>query len=390
MRSSMSCVFGLTVGPMCRRRPRQIIGSHFSNYSLFKEFDHALAAIERAIETDSEVFSWNPLGMRSLIRRKLGDIEGAEADCQEAARIELHTPLQYANRGIRNVCNDIGGGLEDLNQVIALAPKWYAGYVFRGQAQSKLGHHKEALIDLNRAIELAPHFSGSYMLRGWMYAGQGRFEDALADQKKATELDPYSAQNLDYYGYMLFQKGRIEEALVAFESALKLNPMHVNVHADRGRILAHLGRCDEAAAEMRKAVELAFEGSWPPSIVDGHTYYFYYHCPDHYDLAEALQHAQAQYEADPTDSWSQGTLALALLRNGDYGEAKRLYLELFEDLPDRAPWFPLAMSLWHLGEKAEARRFYDRSVSWMDERLPDSPVYINMRLEAAELLGIAP
>jgi hypothetical protein len=48
------------------------------------------------------------------------------------------------------------------------------------------------------------------------------------------------------------------------------------------------------------------------------------------------------------------------------------------------------MCLWHLDEKVEARRFYDRSVTWMEERLPDSPVLIKMRQEAAQLLGIEP
>ena len=43
-----------------------------------------------------------------------------------------------------------------------------------------------------------------------------------------------------------------------------------------------------------------------------------------------------------------------------------------------------------LDEKAEAHRIYDRSVAWMEERLPDSPPLIKMRQEAAGLLGIRP
>ena len=91
--------------------------------------------------------------------------------------------------------------------------------------------------------------------------------------------------------------------------------------------------------------------------------------------------------ASPRASWNLESRALVLLRNGDYKEAKRLYLELFEEIPDGTAWFGLAMCLWHLGEEDEARKFYDRSATWMDERVPGSPLFINMRQEAAELLG---
>ena len=175
------------------------------------------------------------------------------------------------------------------------------------------------------------------------------------------------------------------------EKALKLNPRDGGVLADRGMLLAHLGRCDEAAAEVRKAEKVVLGAPWIHySIAEAHLFFFYYDCPDHYDLTEALRHAEATYEVYPANEYALAIQALALLRKGDYTEAKRIYLELFKENPDGMSWFPLAICLWHLGEKAEARRVYDRSVTWMEERPPDSPALINMRQEAAELLGIEP
>ena len=83
-------------------------------------------------------------------------------------------------------------------------------------------------------------------------------------------------------------------------------------------------------------------------------------------------------------------MAYALFRKGDYGESKRIYLELFEENPDGTAWFPLAMALWRLNDKVEGQQFYERSVTWMDGRRPNDPELSRLRQESAELLGIQP
>jgi tetratricopeptide (TPR) repeat protein len=118
-----------------------------------------------------------------------------------------------------------------------------------------------------------------------------------------------------------------------------------------------------------------------------HLFAYYYNCPNRYDVDEAFRYARSAYEA--RSGIHRGTLAWALLRNGDYAEAKRMFLQSYEEDPQDA-WFDLAMCLWHLGERVEARKLYDRSVTWMDEHLPDDPLGIRQRQEAAELLGIEP
>jgi hypothetical protein len=50
--------------------------------------------------------------------------------------------------------------------------------------------------------------------------------------------------------------------------------------------------------------------------------------------------------------------------------------------------FALAMTEWKLGKRSEARSYYDRGVTRMNETYPRAPVYILYREEAAELLGI--
>jgi hypothetical protein len=51
-------------------------------------------------------------------------------------------------------------------------------------------------------------------------------------------------------------------------------------------------------------------------------------------------------------------------------------------------WFFLAMSHWQLGNRNEARRWYDKAAQKIDERGTADGELIRFRAEAAELLGV--
>ena len=51
---------------------------------------------------------------------------------------------------------------------------------------------------------------------------------------------------------------------------------------------------------------------------------------------------------------------------------------------DSFDWFLLAMSHWQLGDKEEARTWYDRAVEWMDKNQPENEELRRFRAEAAE------
>ena len=51
-------------------------------------------------------------------------------------------------------------------------------------------------------------------------------------------------------------------------------------------------------------------------------------------------------------------------------------------------WFYLAMAHWQLGEKEQARQWYDRAVEWMDKNQPKDDEFPRCCSEAADLLGI--
>ena len=51
-------------------------------------------------------------------------------------------------------------------------------------------------------------------------------------------------------------------------------------------------------------------------------------------------------------------------------------------------WLFLAMAHWQLGEKEEARRWYDKAVEWIEKDKPNDKELRRFCAEAKELLGV--
>jgi tetratricopeptide (TPR) repeat protein len=81
---------------------------------------------------------------------------------------------------------------------------------------------------------------------------------------------------------------------------------------------------------------------------------------------------------------------VAHYRNGDWKEAaaaleKSIALSKGGTAFD---WFFLAMARWQLGQKDEARKWYDKAVAWMDKNQPKNDELRRFRAEEAALLGV--
>jgi tetratricopeptide (TPR) repeat protein len=84
------------------------------------------------------------------------------------------------------------------------------------------------------------------------------------------------------------------------------------------------------------------------------------------------------------------TLGAAHYRAGDW-KAAVTALEKSMELGrggDAYDWFFLAMAHWRLGDREQARTWYDKAVTWMDKHMPQNEELIRFRAEAAALLGI--
>jgi serine/threonine protein kinase len=105
------------------------------------------------------------------------------------------------------------------------------------------------------------------------------------------------------------------------------------------------------------------------------------------DASRAVALARKAVELDPQGGfWN--TLGIAHYRAGDCKEAVAA-LETSMKLQNGGnsfDWFFLAMARWQLGDKEQARRWYDKAVCWMDQHRPKDEELRRFRDEAAALL----
>jgi len=108
------------------------------------------------------------------------------------------------------------------------------------------------------------------------------------------------------------------------------------------------------------------------------------------DPARALRLAKTALDLAPEEGNSWNTLGVAQYRAGDWRAAlaaleKSMELRSGGDAHD---WLFLAMARWQLGEKGEARKWYDRGAVWTREHGAADPELARFQAEAADLLGL--
>jgi serine/threonine-protein kinase len=154
------------------------------------------------------------------------------------------------------------------------------------------------------------------------------------------------------------------------------------------RLLWDLGRQSEAAEPCRKLLDLDTEDAW----VNNELAWFLATSPEPRwrDAARAVRLAQKAVNAERKSGEYRNTLGVAHYRNGDH-KAAVAELETAMSLRagggDSYDWFFLAMAHWQLGDRDQARMWFDRAVEWMDRNRPHDDQLRRFRAEAQAMLA---
>jgi serine/threonine protein kinase/Flp pilus assembly protein TadD len=162
---------------------------------------------------------------------------------------------------------------------------------------------------------------------------------------------------------------------------------------DLGNMLNAAGQDAEAEKAYGRALDLGEKlvNDFPGNAWDRRDLaWFLANCPARQfrDPDRAVSLAKEAVELAPKGGDCWRTLGAAQYRAGDWNSAIAALKRATENRSggDSAEWFFLAMAYWRLGDKQQARAWYDRAVRWMDEHQPRDEKLRRCRAEAAAVL----
>jgi tetratricopeptide (TPR) repeat protein len=262
----------------------------------------------------------------------------------------------------------------------------------RGVIYLAMQDYDKALADFSKSIELAPEQYHFYKRRATTHFHMGSYDDALADLDKALELNPEDLSTLTWIPpsqVAACPDQQFKEGIFSLaDKTIELTNLPA-AYTARARLRAAFGQHEESMADLEKAMELAprdaglcNEMAWFLATLPGY---------ETRDANRAVESAKKAIELEPKKAMYWNTLGVAQYRDGQWQaavEALNKSIELGSDGISFDCFF-LAMAHWQLGNKEEARRWYDKAVEWMSENMPDNEELLRFRAEAVELLGIA-
>ncbi|HEX7448430.1 MAG TPA: tetratricopeptide repeat protein [Pirellulales bacterium] len=379
--------------------------------------DRAIAEYEKAISLDNRfAIAHNNLGAALRVK---GRLDEAIAEHREALRLHRDFPDAHYLLGLALYeKQQIEESIEEFSKCLETDPNNVGAWLYRARAYWKVQQGEKAFADYNKAFELEPKNGlirmerdgqqrerldatiaasrlaiklapNSVLLRrglGDALLRRGRLDDAADAYRAAIELDPESASARCGLGIALRRQANTEQAIVSLRKAIELDANLVSARYELAAALAQQGKRDDAIAELRATIEMKPTDSFA-----------------HYRLAlllltgadtnlcgasEAVQLAQKSVDLDARNGLRWLALGLAHYRAGKWNEAVRDAAKSMELRSGRADFarFGLAMANWQLGNRAEARQWYESAVQLREHRHRDETQ--RFHVEAAELLGI--
>jgi tetratricopeptide (TPR) repeat protein len=167
------------------------------------------------------------------ILRERGDLEGARAHFEEAARI---------------------------------APRYAKAWYQLGVTHAQAGRPGDAEGAYRRALTLDPGNAEMHFDLGVVLTGANRADEAIAEFALACELDPSLARAHYNWGTTLASQGRYKEAIERFERAIALDPSYPEAHYNLGAAALLTGDLATARREIGIARAQGYEP--PPRVME--------------------------------------------------------------------------------------------------------------------------
>jgi tetratricopeptide (TPR) repeat protein len=301
---------------------------------------------------------------RSRYRTTLGEHEAARSDSQRAGAMQRNSWLDHYFRAIELKDEKFGEALREIEAALTFRVDDYWSWHVWSRLQVDLGATDSCNWGLSICIGLRPEEASAWIVRGHTGRdGPGN----IADLSRALELasDPVE-RTMAYLQRACLRFGQPEAALADCESAIRLAPDSSGSFLYRARCYQALGQTERARADARKVLELTDQqtkGFWEYNFRMG--------------AFSILGQPQQMVEE-----------ASALFKTEGLRHTFSRLERPIEGSRDAQGAFVLAVARSKLGEKDEARRWYDKGIQWIDKDKIKDETLLRFRDEAAKLLGV--
>jgi serine/threonine protein kinase/tetratricopeptide (TPR) repeat protein len=275
----------------------------------------------------------------------------------------------------------------------------------RSRVPAELKDHQDLHVRLGHAFR-----SWGFMLGGTSRLGEAEqafleaaaiFDKVIAEDPKAGQYDSFAADSHHQAARLLMLGARNEDAERELRRAIEVYQQHATQFPDGedcsalwagacfdlARLLMKTGRSQEANPLITRAAsfddpavqnQIAWNLATDPDPSFRHPKF-------------AVELAERAVAARPGDGSIWNTLGVARYRNHQWKEAIAAFDKSMglRNGGDAYRWYFLAMCHWQLGEKDEARKWYDKAVEWTEKNQPKNTQLRHFRTEAEELLKAA-
>jgi Tfp pilus assembly protein PilF len=206
---------------------------------------------------------------RAMSRHRQGDLAGALADFEEAARLDPASAELHNNCGaLRRAMGDLDGALAAFEEALRCNPRSAEAHNNRGVVRLTRGDLTGALADFNEALQLTPGYVGALCNRGVARRELGDLDGATADFEQVLRADPGNLEAARNWAEARREAGDLTAAVAALELALSLAPRAAaaGLHFDRGNIRLQQGDWPAAILDFDQALTI------DPQFVEAHVY----------------------------------------------------------------------------------------------------------------------
>lgn len=290
------------------------------------------------------------LNFLALLVRDRGDLTEALALSRRAVAAQPGEALYWVNlSNLLRRSEDFDGAEEALRKATALAPDDAQALTQLGFLLKRRGAFDEALQVLDRALALNPGFFDAHYYRSTTLAALERDEDAIASFRKTLALKPNSPEARHALGGVLLKLRRENEAFEEFGKAIDASPGFLPAHREYNALAWQMGWHDRNLKSYGEA--RARVGDTPDLLLAEAEQRLRHHeihnaerllrraverAPERPDVLNALGRSLALRRAygesipifrralalDPKATINHRELAIALMQNGEAGEAR--------------------------------------------------------------------